>query len=243
MKTKIKIGSFLALIIASINAIAYEYNVSSGIFSVGNATINFQLNNGRYIVEENRNIHWPGIVKDISSTVVSGTYGDLFVKPDNYSQTRTGFELTRSTDISWNGGKPITSMSPKILLKEATVIDDNLLPNSIDPLSSILLMSLSFKYNHPCAGTFRSYDGFSVLEASLVKIKDKNISTSAFKGHAVGCRAVMVPIAGLVFSKNDNPEITNLDIWFAKLNDGQWLPVYIKTKSGSKTVSMKLTSE
>ncbi len=217
-----------------------EYKARSGMLSLGNTSIFIDSDNKNYNIQMDRNLSWPGVVKDLSSTAVSGTIKGSSLSPKDYHQTRTGRELTRATNIRWENGVPNVSMSPEIQTNEKTYLDIATAKNSIDPLSSIFYVMMQMDKTGSCSGSFISFDGFSSINTRLIPLGEKFVDTQAFSGSAMGCRLEMRGISGLVMGGKRAKETTAMDMWLGKTQDNTYIPVLIQSEEGVRSVALRL---
>ncbi len=217
-----------------------EYKAKSGVLSLGTTSIFIDASHSNYNIQMDRNLSWPGVVKDLSSTAVSGSIKGNALSPKDYYQTRTGRELTRTTSIRWNSGEPKVSMEPIIQTNEKTVLDISTAKNSIDPLSSIFYVMKQLDKNGSCAGQFVSFDGFSSINTRLLPLGEKFVDTSAFSGNAVGCRLEMHGVSGLVMGGKRANDATIMDMWLGKTETHNHIPVLIQSQEGAKSIALRL---
>lgn len=218
-----------------------NYKARSGIMQLGSSSIHIDAGADAYNIRMERNLSWPGIIKEQSSTAVSGSLSGVNTHPQNYVQTRTGKELTRTTKVKWSGGVPSVTMDPPIETRSETVLDLATAKNSIDPLSTIYRVMRDVSANGGCTGSFTSFDGFSSITTTLQPLGVQAVSTPIFEGDAVGCRVQMIGKSGLIMGGKRATEATNMDIFLANVNGSQMVvPVLIQSKEGAKSVSLKL---
>ncbi|MFV0430612.1 MAG: hypothetical protein ACK5MJ_00365 [Alphaproteobacteria bacterium] len=240
----IVITSFLFLtmmLTAQAETYHLSYKARSGIVNLGNSFIYVEASGNSYNIRMDRNLSWPGVLNEQSTTVVSGNTKGVNAYPQSYVQTRTGRELTRTTKINWNNGMPSVRMNPPIETRAETVLDITSAKNSIDPLSTIYRVMRDVTSNGGCTGNFVSFDGFSSISTILQPLNFKSVSTSAYNGEATGCRLQMRGKSGLIMGGKRVGQATNMDIWLAHIDGSPMaVPVLIQTKEGAKSVSLRL---
>ncbi len=241
-----KISSLLFILFYFISGWSYaesmrlEYRAKSGVLSLGSTSIFIDSTDNRYNIQMDRNLSWPGVVKDLSSTAVSGMISGISLKPQNYTQTRTGKELTRTTNIRWNRGAPAVTMDPIIQTNEKTTLDISTAQNSIDPLSTIFYIMQQADNKNNCYGEFVSFDGFSSINTRLIPLGEKLVDTPVYSGQALGCRLEMQGISGLVMGGKHATETVVMVIWLGRTENNVHIPVLIQSQEGIKTVSLRL---
>ncbi len=217
-----------------------EYRAKSGVLTLGSTSIFIDASGRHYNIQMDRNLSWPGVVKDLSSTAVSGTINNDSLSPKNYTQTRTGRELTRTTRILWSGGVPNVTMDPPIQTTETTKLNMSTAKGSIDPLSSIFYVMHQMDKKGACSGRFTSFDGFSSIQTQLIPLGQKFVDTNVYSGMAMGCRLEMLGISGLVMGGKHASEKAAMDIWLGQTETGRYIPVLMQSQEGLKTVSFRL---
>lgn len=240
---KIKSVLFILCFISSFaqaEPMRLEYRAKSGVLTLGSTSIFIDASGRHYNIQMDRNLSWPGVVKDLSSTAVSGTINSDSLSPKNYTQTRTGRELTRTTRILWSGGVPNVTMDPPIQTNERTVLNMATAKGSIDPLSSIFYVMQQANKKGSCSGKFVSFDGFSSINTQLVPLGEKFVDTNVYSGTAMGCRLEMLGISGLVMGGKHASEKVAMEIWLGKSSNNSYIPVLMQSQEGLKTVSFRL---
>ncbi len=217
-----------------------EYKAKSGILNLGSTSIFIEETKSRYNIQMDRNLSWPGVMKDLSSTAVSGMITDSSLKPQNYIQTRTGRELTRTTKINWKAGVPSVTMDPVIQTNEKTVLNILTAHNSIDPLSSIFYVMKQSNMKGNCYGEFISFDGFSSINTRLIPLEEKFVDTPVYSGQALGCRLEMRGISGLVMGGKNAEQTVAMVLWLGRTENNAYIPVLIQSQEGLKTISLRL---
>lgn len=237
------VASFLSVIALSAAAETYDlgYKARSGIMQLGSSSIHIDASDSAYNIRMERNLSWPGIIKEQSSTAVSGSVQGVNTYPQSYVQTRTGKELTRTTKVNWSSGVPSVNMNPPIETRSETVLDMSTAKNSIDPLSTIYRVMRDVTHNGSCTGNFVSFDGFSSITTILQPLGTKAVSTPIYEGDAIGCQIQMQGKSGLIMGGKRATEATHMEIWLAHINGSATaVPVLIQSKEGAKSVSLKL---
>lgn len=237
------VASLLSIIAVSAFGESYDlgYKARSGIMQLGSSSIHIEAGEAAYNIRMERNLSWPGIIKEQSSTAVSGSVQGVNTYPQSYVQTRTGKELTRTTKVNWRNGVPSVNMNPPIETRNETTLDISTANNSIDPLSTIYRVMRDVSYNGSCTGTFVSFDGFSSIATTLQPLGVKAVSTPIYNGDAIGCQIQMQGKSGLIMGGKRATEATNMEIWLAHVNGSTMaVPVLIQSKEGAKSVSLKL---
>ncbi len=174
---------------------------------------------------------------------VSGYLKDNELIPWRYQHLNHASGTGRIVGIDFVDGRAVPDVNPPFGSMGDPPASDADREGAVDPISGILSMMLASPATangEICEGRVPIFDGRARYNLRLENGGMSEVSTSAYRGEAVLCRAYVEPISGYEDGKRPTEEDTRrpVTIWLAPV-EGVWVPVRYRanTRIGNLTIN------
>lgn len=174
---------------------------------------------------------------------VSGYVRDNELDPWRYQHLNHASGKGRIVAVNFVEGMAVPDINPPFGSMGDPAASDEDRTGAIDPISGILNMMLTAPMTangEPCSGSVPIFDGRARYNLRLENGGMGSVSTRAYSGEALVCRAYVEPISGYEEGKRPTEEDTNRPVvmWLAPQGD-MWVPVRYRanTRIGNLTIS------
>lgn len=206
------------------------------------------------------NAVWPGETYSATATFQSGgllrwfddtnieagvsgyVHGDALV-PWRYQHLNHASGKGRIVGIDFVDGRAVPDVNPPFGSMGDPPASDEDREGAVDPISGILSMMLAAPITangEPCNGSVPIFDGRARYNLRLENGGMSDVSTRAYRGEALVCRAYVEPISGYEEGKRPTEDDTRrpVTMWLAPV-EGMWVPVRYRanTRIGNLTIN------
>lgn len=174
---------------------------------------------------------------------VSGYMQETELVPWRYQHFNHASGTNRIVGIDFEDGRAVPDVNPPFGSMGDPPASDEDREGAIDPISGILSMMLATPATANgdiCVGSVPIFDGRARYNLRLENGGMSEVSTRAYRGEAMICRAYVEPISGYEEGKRPTEEDTArpVTMWLAPM-EGLWVPVRYRanTRIGNITIS------
>ena len=189
------------------------------------------------------------ILYKFSSKIYSKTSKENMKWIPNIYNIESFFKNEKKTSlVKWiNGYKNLEfKIEPPLNLKKVYPISPESIEDVIDPMTAFLQISEKLKNNKTCEKKVRIFDGrrrYNFITKDLGDINLKNDRPKSYKGKAMICGIKFFPIGGHRLKSKWKPKqdkFSDIKIYFAKHNNGLFIPVRVSLKRWFGNVIVRL---
>ena len=210
-------------------AAAAELNYSLYLLAVPLADATFTLDQNVSAYRMTMSFHTIGLADLVASDQlaehITGRIENDRLLPYDYSSSSRLRGQDRLVSLIWRDGTPVATAIVPPNTTEREEVPPSMLPNTIDPLSAIVLMLRQVARTGRCDSSARTYDGrrVSLFEAKTIGEEDLPAShRSSFAGRALRCDFSERTLAGARIGSGHDEDAKERpgELWIAPIVPG-----------------------
>jgi hypothetical protein len=255
MKSAVLLAALLCLATVAPGAAAAELNYSLYLLAVPLADASFTLDQTASTYGMTMSFHTIGLASLFASDQLAehttGRIENDRVVPYEYGSTSRLRGQNRLVGVVWRDGTPVPTAIVPPNATEREEVPASLLPNTIDPLSAVILMLRQVARTGRCDASARTFDGrrVSLFDAKTIGEEDLPPSgRSSFSGRALRCDFSERTLAGVRLGdgRAEDAKVRPGRLWIAQaVPGGPRLPVratFVTRWFGDATVYLTAAS-
>jgi hypothetical protein len=229
MKSVALLIALLCLASIAPAATAAELNYSLYLLAVPLADATFTLDQSAAAYRMTMSFHTTGLAdlfaSDQLAEHITGRIENDRLVPYDYGSSSRLRGQDRLVGLVWRNGTPVATAIVPPNAGEREEVPASLLPNTIDPLSAIVLMLRQVARTGRCDSSARTYDGrrVSLFEAKTIGEEDLPAShRSSFAGRALRCDFSERTLAGARIGSGHDEDAKERpgELWIAPIVPG-----------------------
>jgi hypothetical protein len=194
MKFAVPLTALLCLAFAAPGAVAEQLNYSLYLLAVPLADATFTLDQSASAYRMSMSFHTIGLAdlfaSDQMAEHIAGRIESDRLMPYDYGSSSRLRGQDRLVGLVWRDGAPVATAIVPPNATERAEVPPSLLPDTIDPLSAIVLMLREVARTGRCDSSARTYDGRRVSQFEAKTIDEEILPSSrhsSFAGRALRC--------------------------------------------------------
>jgi hypothetical protein len=229
MKPAVLLTALLCVASAAPGAAAAELNYSLYLLAVPLADATFTLDQNPAAYRMTMSFHTIGLAdlfaSDQLAEHITGRIENDRLLPYDYASSSRLRGQDRLVSLVWHDGVPVVTAIVPPNATEREEVPPNLLPNTIDPLSAIVLMLRQVARTGRCDSSARTYDGRRLSEFDAKTVGEEDLPPtrrSSFSGRALRCDFSEHTLAGARFGADHAEDVKERPgrLWIAPVVPG-----------------------
>ncbi len=176
---------------------------------------------------------------------VKGRFNDRHAYPVRFTIRTKKKGREKAASVQWDGKGRIVGWErrPPLGVGQRQEVRAALAGGAIDPLSMLFAIGVRTEAN-PCAGKMRLFDGLTVFDIRMAGVGQDRVRSGTYRGPALKCRLVYVPVAGMSESKKrkrlNNPPV--FTVWLARVRSAALGPIWVPVQAAGRLKGRPFTA-